>query len=134
MPYHELKHEALTKRIIGCAMKVHSFLGHGYPEKIYQRALKVEFDKALLKSQCEAPKDIYYEGIWVGLRRLDILVEEIVLIELKATSELNSADFNQIINLLRVFDIEVGLLINFGKSTLEFKRFANTRPIRMPNK
>jgi len=62
---------------------------------------------------------------WDGIRRLDLLVEDLVLLELKATTELKNSDHNQIINLLKVFDIEVGLLINFGKPSLEFKRFAN---------
>lgn len=127
MPYHELKHEALTRRIIGCAMKVHSYLGPGFPEIIYHRSLNIELTKECLKNVSEKARDIYYDGIWVGLRRLDLLIEDVVLVELKATTETKNADYNQIINLLKIFNLEVGLLINFGKPSLEFKRFANTK-------
>jgi GxxExxY protein len=107
MPYHELKYEALTKRIIGCAMKVHRYLGHGFPEIIYHRALKIELEKEKLKNLREVAREIYNEGIWVGLRRLDLLIEDVVLVELKATTEIKSADYNQVINLLKVFGLEV---------------------------
>ena len=71
-------------------------------------------------------RDIYYEGQFVGARRLDLLVENTVLAELKATTEVKSSDFNQINNYLKIFKLEVGLLLNFGKESLEFKRFVNT--------
>lgn len=125
MPYRELKHEALTKSIIGCAMNVHRYLGPGFPEVIYKRCLGIELKKQQLKHESEVARDIHYHGICVGLRRLDLLVENLVLVELKATAEIKSGDHTQIINLLKIFEIEVGLLINFGKPSLEFKRFAN---------
>lgn len=126
MPYRDFKHTDLTRLIIGCAMKVHSYLGPGFPEIIYHRSLIIELNKAGLKYVSECARDIHYEGIWVGLRRLDLLVEEVVLLELKATTELKNADYNQILNLLKIFEIEVGILLNFGKPSLEFKRLANT--------
>lgn len=118
------KYSDITQRIIGCAMKVHSHFGLGFPEAIYKRSLLIELQNAGLLYQSEIEKDIFYRGHFIGKRRLDIIVEEKVLIELKAISETGKNDHNQIINYLNIFKIEVGLLLNFGKESLEFKRFA----------
>ena len=126
MPVQELKYHELTEKIIGCAMKVHRYFGPGFPEIVYQRALMIELDKINLKYRYEFEKDIYYEEKYIYKRRLDMLVEDKVLVELKAISELGSGDMNQIINYLRVFKMEVGLLLNFGTPSLQFKRFINT--------
>jgi GxxExxY protein len=117
----------ISEKIIGCAMKVHRYFGLGFPEIIYQRSLMMEFEKVGLRYKTEVEKDIYYNGAFVGKRRLDLIVEEKVLIELKAVAELDNRVMNQVANYLKVFDIEVGLLLNFGTSSLQFKRFANTR-------
>ena len=127
MPYPHFKHTELTRRIIGSAMKVHGYLGPGYPEIIYRRCLAIELEKAGLKYACEVTRDIYYGGLWVGSRRLDLLIDNVVFAELKATTEIKNADYNQVFNLLKVFDLEVALLLNFGKPSLEFKRFANSK-------
>ena len=108
-------------------MKVHRYFGLGFPEIIYQRSLMMEFEKVGLRYKTEVEKDIYYNGAFVGKRRLDLIVEEKILIELKAVAELDNRVMNQVANYLKVFDIEVGLLLNFGTSSLQFKRFANTR-------
>ena len=134
MPYQDYKHLHLTSSIIGCAMKVHSYLGPGFPEIIYHRSLIVELEKAKLNYVSEYARDVRYEGVWVGLRRLDLLVEGVVLLELKATTEIKNVDYNQVLNLLKIFEIEVGILLNFGKASLEFKRFAHTiNPINLRN-
>jgi GxxExxY protein len=117
----------ITEKIIGCAMKVHSYFGLGFPEIIYKRGLMLEFDKVGLRYNNEVEKDIWYHNQLIGKRRLDLIVEEKVLIELKAVAEVDDKTFNQITNYLNVFDIEVGLLLNFGMKSLQFKRFANTR-------
>ncbi|WP_315818051.1 GxxExxY protein [Paraflavitalea speifideaquila] len=127
MQQQEYKHADLTQKIIGCAMKVHSQLGAGFPEVIYQRCLGIELAKANLLFAVEQSRDIFYQDNCVGSRRLDLLVEGKVLIELKAVTEIEPVFYVQVVNYLRVFELEVGLLLNFGKSSLEFKRLVNTR-------
>jgi GxxExxY protein len=123
----ELKYQDITEKIIGCAMKVHRYFGLGFPEVIYQRALIIELEKLGLKCNSEVEKDIYYEEHFIGKRRLDLIVEDKVLVELKAISELDKGSYNKIINYLKVFKIEVGLLLNFGTESLQYKRFINTK-------
>lgn len=123
----EYKHSDLTGFIIGCAMKVHGVVGPGFPEIIYMRCLLIELRKSGLICETEVEKDIFYEGTKVGSRRLDLLVNNIVIVELKAVTEMESLFYSQIINYLKVFNMEVGLLINFGNTSLQYKRFANTR-------
>lgn len=105
-------------------MQVHSFLGNGFQEFIYQRALAIELDKAGLNFQRELEVPIFYKDIVepIGKRRVDFLVEGIVLVELKAIIELNDLHINQILNYLKAYKLEVGLLINFGEKSLKFKR------------
>ena len=124
---HELKHSEITERIIGAAMKVHSAIGPGFPEKIYQRSLMIEFSRMGFKCKSEIERDIFYTDVKVGSRRLDLFVEDKVLVELKAISEIDNSCLNQVINYLKVFRLEVGLLLNFGKPSLEFKRFVNSK-------
>ncbi len=119
------KHSELTGIIIGCAMKVHRVIGPGFPEIIYLRCLIIELKKRGLTCEAEVPKDIFYEGENVGSRRLDLLVNGLVIVELKAIFEHENLYFNQVTNYLKVFKIEVGLLINFGSKSLQYKRFAN---------
>jgi len=95
----------------------------GFPEIIYQRSLSNELEKAALQCKAEVNKDVYYEQVFVGKGKLDVIVEEIVLVELKALSELDNSCYNQILNYLRVFKMEVALLLNFGAPGLQFKRF-----------
>ena len=120
-------HADITEKIIGCAMKVHRYFGLGFPENIYRRALVVELEKIGLKCKAEVEKDIYYAEHFIGKRRLDLIVEDKVLVELKAISELDKAAYNKMINYLNVFKIEVGLLLNFGFESLQYKRFVNTK-------
>ena len=126
MEFHELKHFETTKSIIGCAMKVHRYFGPGFPEVVYKRALLIELKKAGLRCSEEVQAPIHYEGQLIYKRRLDIIAENIVLLELKAQKTLEKGDFAQIVNYLRVFKKEVGLLLNFGASSLQFKRFVYT--------
>lgn len=126
MAVHDLKYHELTEKIIGYAMKVHRHFGPGFPEIVYKRVPMIEFRKAGLNFKEEVEKDIFYKEILISKRRLDLIVENIVLPELKAIKEVDNGDYNQIINYLRVFKMEVGLLLNFGTSSLQFKRFINT--------
>jgi GxxExxY protein len=127
MPVQDLKYHELTEKIIGCAMKVHRHFGLGFPEIVYKRALMIVLEKIGLIFKQEVEKDIIYEGKLIYKRRLDLIVENIVLLELKALKEVDNGDYNQIINYLRVFGMEVGLLLNFGLPSLQFKRFINSK-------
>ena len=120
-------HSGLTSNIIGCAMKVHSKLGRGFPENIYQRALAIELGKINLSFAKELEWDVFYDEVLIGKRRVDFVVENKVLVELKAISDFVPSNFNQIINYLEAFHFEIGLLINFGNTSLEFKRFTNKK-------
>ena len=121
---NELKHKDITEKIIGCAFEVHKFLGNGFQEVIYQRALVLEFNRALLNFQRELEMDIYYRDFSeaIGTRRADFLVEDKVLVELKAVTKMEDVHLAQILNYLKAYRIEVGLLINFGSKSMEFKR------------
>ena len=120
----------LTGKIIGAAMKVHREFGPGFQEIIYKRSLIIELKKLNLPVASEVEKDIYYEGILVGCRRLDLIVDGKILIELKAVTEIDKVCHNQILNYLKVFKIELGLLLNFGKQSLGFNRFVNSKSAR----
>lgn len=120
-----LKYKEITKKILAASFEVHNFLGLGFQEVIYQRALAWEFGEHDLEYQREVAQDIYYKNIPnpIGTRRADFVVERKVIIELKALKELESAPINQTLNYLKIYKFEVGLLINFGRKSLEFKRF-----------
>jgi len=120
-----MKYEELTRRIIGCAMKVHSTLGNGFQEVIYQRALAIEMEKQQLCFKREMVMNIYYEGIDIGTRRVDFFVEEFVMLELKALIKLEDVHLAQAMNYCQAYNLPIGLLINFGGKSLEFKRVYN---------
>jgi GxxExxY protein len=126
MAVQGLKYHELTKKIIGCAMKVHGHFGLGFPEIVYKRTLMIELEKIGLKFKCEVEKDIIDEDQLIYKRRLDLIVEDVVLVELKAIKEVDNGDYSQILKYLRLFKLEVGLLINFGVPSLQFKRLINT--------
>ena len=120
----ELKYKDITEKIIGSSFEVHKFLGNGFQEVIYQRALAYEFSQAGLSFAREIEQDIYYKELSepIGTRRSDFIVEEKVLVELKALKELEDVHLVQVLNYLKVYKLEVGLLINFGGKSLTFKR------------
>ena len=126
MAVQDLKYHEITEKIIGCAMKVHRYFGLGFPEIVYKRALIIELSKIVFKVKQEIEKDIIYDDQLIYKRKLDLIIEDVVLVELKAIKEVSNEDFNQILNYLKVFKMEVGLLINFGASSLQFKRLINT--------
>jgi GxxExxY protein len=120
----ELKHKDITEKIIGASFEVHSFLGNGFQEVIYQRALAFELSKKGLSFSREIEQPIYYKELTepIGTRRADFLVEGKVLVELKAIVNMEEVHTAQLLNYLRAYKIEVGLLINFGSKSLQFKR------------
>jgi GxxExxY protein len=113
-----LKDPEITEKIIGCAMRVHGALGNGFQEVIYQRCMAIEFDDAGLDYKREMETPIYYKEKEVGTRRVDFLVGNGILVELKAISELNNTHYAQMINYLEAYKLEIGLLINFGEKSL----------------
>jgi GxxExxY protein len=119
------KYSEVTGKIIGSAMRVHSTLGNGFQEVIYQRCLAIEMAKNGLGFAREMEMPIYYDGVDVGTRRVDFLVEDKIMVELKAVSKLEDIHLAQAINYLEAYKIETGLLINFGGKSLEFKRVIN---------
>ena len=120
-----MKHEELTHKIIGCAMKVHSTLGNGFQEVIYQRALSIEFQKQGVAFQREMAMTIYYEGEDIGTRRVDFFAEENIMVELKAIIKLEEVHLAKAMNYCQAYNLPIGLLINFGAKSLEFKRVYN---------
>lgn len=120
-----MKHEDITRAIIGCAMKVHSTLGNGFQEVIYQRALSIEMDFAGLKYKREKELPIFYRGKRIGTRRVDFFVEKKIMVEIKALIKLEDVHLAQAMNYLEAYNMEIGLLINFGSKSLEFKRVHN---------
>jgi GxxExxY protein len=117
-----MKHEDLTHEIIGCAMKVHGTLGNGFQEVIYQRCLALELEKAGLSFQREQEMPIFYDGHEVGSRRADFIIEKKVLVELKAVIDLEDVHLAQALNYLEAYRLDIGLLVNFGSRSLQFKR------------
>jgi GxxExxY protein len=120
-----MKHEEITHKIIGCAMKVHRVLGNGFQEVIYQRALAIEFKKQELSYQREMEMSIYYENINIGTRRVDFFVEDNIMVEIKAVIKLEEVHLAQAMNYCQAYNLPIGLLINFGSKSLEFKRVYN---------
>lgn len=121
------RYSKLTETVIGCAMEVHRTLGTGFQEVIYQRSLAVEIEKAGLIFGREIEMPLFYKGVEVGSRRVDFLIADAVLVELKALHELTPTHYAQIINYLEAYQLEVGLLINFGERSLRFKRFIKSQ-------
>ena len=119
------KYSELTSKIIGAAMTVHKSLGNGFQEVIYQRALEIEMRDMGISFIREMVMPVYYKHQQIGTRRVDFLVEEIAALELKAIIQLGDVHLAQAINYLEAFDLEVGLLINFGSKSLQFKRLSN---------
>jgi GxxExxY protein len=122
-----MKFEEITYKIIACAMQVHQKLGPGYPEYIYHRALIIEFKLQDIQIEDEYEIRIYYKGELVGLRRVDFLVEKTIPVEIKAATEISDINIAQAKNYLEAGGIEIGLLINFGASSLQFKRMINNK-------
>ena len=112
----------LTGKIIGCAMEVHKTLGNGFQEVIYQRALALEMDLQGLDFSREHEMEIAYKGEVIGTRRVDFFVEGQVMVEIKAIIQLEDVHLAQAINYLEAYGLDIGLLINFGSRSLQFKR------------
>jgi GxxExxY protein len=118
----------LTGKIIGCAMEVHKHLGNGFQEVVYQRALAIEMRLQVLEFSREHEMDIFYKGENIGGRRVDFFVDGKVMVELNALVQIEDVHLAQAINYLEAYSLDIGLLINFGNTSLQFKR------VMKPNK
>ena len=123
----EYKYSELTGKIIGCAMEVHKHLGNGFQEVIYQRAMEIEMANQFIAFKREFEMPIYYKKEQIGTRRVDFLVDEKISVELKAITKLEDVHFAQAINYLEAYNLEIGLLISFGETSLNFKRLTNKK-------
>jgi GxxExxY protein len=123
----QYKYSDITAKIIGCAIEVHTILGNGFQEVIYQRALEKEFMLLGIPFLREFEMPIFYKKEQIGTRRVDFLVREVVSIELKAITQLEDVHLAQAINYLEAYNLEIGMLINFGAKSLQFKRLINSK-------
>jgi GxxExxY protein len=123
----QFHHETLTHTIIGSAMEVHKTLGNGFQEVIYQRSLAVELKARGITFERELEMPLFYKGINVGTRRVDFFVEQLVMVELKAIIQLEEVHLAQALNYLEAYNMQTGLLINFGSKSLQFKRLLNKK-------
>ncbi len=122
-----IDNEDITRKIIGCAMSVHSAIGNGFQEVIYQRALEIEMKYQQIFFEREKEMKIYYRQEEIGTRRVDFLVGEEISVEIKALIKLEDVHLAQAINYLETYNLKTGLLINFGAKSLEFKRLYNNK-------
>ena len=122
-----MKDEEITFKVIGCAMKVHNTLGNGFQEVIYQRCLAIELGKAGLSFGREVEQTIFYEGTEVGTRRADFVVEEKIIVEIKAVINIEDVHLAQAKNYVVAYDFPTGLLINFGATSLQYKKVFNPK-------
>jgi GxxExxY protein len=123
----QYRYSGITSKIIGCSMEVHKILGNGFQEVIYQRALEKEMALQGLSFAREFEMPIFYKEDQIGTRRVDFLVEEVISVEIKALIKIEDVHLAQAINYLEAYNLEIGMLINFGAKSLEFKRLINPK-------
>jgi len=127
---NEMKYEDLTYKIIGCAMEVHKHLGNGFQEVVYQRALAIEMKMQGITFSREHEMKLQYKGYDIGTRRVDFFVEDKIMVEIKALTKLEDVHLAQAMNYVEAYNLEIGLLINFGAKSLQHKRVHNNNLIR----
>ena len=122
-------YKEITEQIIASAIKIHNTLGNGFQEVIYQRAMEIEMPLHQLQFEREKVLPIFYRNIEIGTRRVDFFVEGKIMVELKALIKLENVHLSQAMNYCEAYNMEIGLLINFGAKNLEFKRAHNNKLI-----
>lgn len=122
-----MKEQELTHRIIGAAMEVHKYLGNGFQEVVYQRALAIEMQMQNINFVREQEMSLQYKGYDIGTIRVDFFVEDKIMVELKAVINLEDVHLAQAMNYVEAYNLEIGLLINFGAKSLQFKRVHNNK-------
>ncbi|MDM8535944.1 GxxExxY protein [Desulfobacterales bacterium HSG17] len=123
----QYKYSDITSNIIGAAMEVHKILGNGFQEKYYHKALGHEFTLRHIEFHSEFPMPVYYKKMKLGTRRVDFMVSQVIAVEIKAVISLEDVHLAQSINYLEAYNLEIGMLLNFGAKSLEFKRVHNKR-------
>jgi len=118
-------HKELTREVIGAAMEVYNTLGCGFLESVYEEALTLEFRMRNIEFERQKPLDVFYKGTRVKQFVCDFLVADSVLVELKAIKELTGIDMGQVLNYLKSTNLKLGLLLNFGAGSLQYKRVIN---------
>lgn len=126
----EYKYSDITAKILACCFEVHKILGNGFQEVIYQRALAKEMNLQGLCFAREFEMPIFYKEEQIGTRRVDFLIEEVVSVELKALTKLEDVHLAQAINYLEAYNLEIGMLINFGANSLEYRRLINPKFVK----
>lgn len=129
----EYIHSDITAEILGAAFEVHKTIGTGFVESVYQKAMLVECGIRKIDAESEIELPVFYKQVKVGSRRADLLIKKKVVVELKAVTELNDVHLAQAINYLEAFNLEVGLLINFGSKSLQYKRVIHPKLINQKN-
>ena len=124
-----MKHEDLTYKIIGCAMEVHQHLGNGFQEVVYQRALAIEMQLQGIEFSREHEMPLQYKGYDIGTRRVDFFVENTIMVEIKAVINLEDVHLAQAMNYVEAYNLEIGLLINFGAKSMQHKRVHNNKAV-----
>ncbi|MCA9148362.1 MAG: GxxExxY protein [Planctomycetales bacterium] len=119
----QLQRQEVTREIIGAAFEVHNHLGHGFLERVYRNSMQVELQLRGFTCEMERPIQVRYKDVLVGSYVADLLVNGLVIVELKVAKEYNPADEAQLLNELKATGFKVGLLINFGRERVDFKRF-----------
>ena len=129
-----MEYQELTHKIIGAAMEVHRLLGNGFQEVIYQRALAIELGERNIGFIREQEMSIHYKGHDIGTRRVDFFVEDKIMVEIKAIINLEDVHLAQAMNYLEAYNLEIGLLINFGSKSMQFKRVHNNKVLNSDSK
>ncbi len=129
-----MKYEELTRSVIGAAMEVHKALGNGFQEVIYQRALSIELNLQGIGHEREKEMSLQYKGYDIGKRRADFFVEEKIMVEIKAVINLEDVHLAQAMNYVEAYNMEIGLLLNFGAKSLQFKRVHNNKILKLDQK
>ena len=124
-----MEEQELTHKIIGAAMEVHKHLGNGFQEVVYQRALAIELELQDIHFVRELEMHLQYKGNDIGTRRVDFFVEEKIMVEIKAVIQLEDVHLAQAMNYVEAYHLKIGLLINFGSKSLQFKRVHNNKNV-----
>jgi len=117
-----MKYEKLTEKIIGCSYQVYNKMGFGFLESVYEKCLMLKLNKAGLKAESQYPITVYYEDTVVGEFAADIIVEDSIILEIKAVRHIAKAHEVQLVNYLNAIQKDIGLIINFGEKEVEIKR------------
>ena len=130
----QYKYSEITAKILACSFEVHKYLGNGFQEVIYQRALAIEFELQKVYFSREFEMPVFYKEKQIGTRRVDFLIQNVIAVEMKAVIKLEEVHLAQAINYLEAYNLEIGMLLNFGAKSLGYKRLINPKYNRLSHK